>query len=168
VHILSIREAKMKISEIHIKNFRQFEDLKLNLTYPKGHPKEGSALDKVCIIGQSGTGKTTLLKILREGILSSLYDTIPIVTNAISKINFNENEHVKISCIQYFHNGIGIPNYKIGNRKEDGNNKSRYKPKNPQITKQLLFFPENITNIKDFEEIQFTSVPPLKFFDIIL
>ncbi|MEZ4888687.1 MAG: AAA family ATPase [Chitinophagales bacterium] len=158
----------MKISEIHIKNFRQFEDLKLNLTYPKDHPtKAGRALDKVCIIGQSGTGKTTLLKILREGILSSLYNTVPTVTNAIPKINFGENEHVKVSCIQYLSNGIGVPNYKIGNRKEDENNKSRYKPKNPQITKQLLYFPENLTNVKDFEEIQFTSVEERKKTDTL-
>lgn len=54
----------MKVKEIYIKDFRQFKDLTLDLTYPKGHAKEGMPLDKVCIIGQSGTGKTNLLKLL--------------------------------------------------------------------------------------------------------
>jgi predicted ATP-dependent endonuclease of OLD family len=54
----------MKVKEIYIKDFRQFKDFKLDLTYPKGHPKEYKPLDKVCFIGQSGTGKTSLLKLL--------------------------------------------------------------------------------------------------------
>lgn len=56
----------MKISKVRIKHLQQFQDLELDLTYPKGHEKEGKPLDKVCIIGQSGTGKTTLLKLLKE------------------------------------------------------------------------------------------------------
>lgn len=54
----------MKITKISIKDFHQFKDLEIDLTYPKGHKKAGEPLDKVCIIGQSGTGKTTLLKII--------------------------------------------------------------------------------------------------------
>lgn len=54
----------MKISEIEIKDFHQFKDFSIDLTYPKGHAKEGQPLDKVCFIGQSGTGKTTLLELI--------------------------------------------------------------------------------------------------------
>lgn len=54
----------MKISKIEIKDFHQFKDFSLDLTYPKGHEKEGKPLDKVCFIGQSGTGKTTLLELI--------------------------------------------------------------------------------------------------------
>lgn len=54
----------MKITKIKIDKYRQFEDFELDLTYPAGHPKEGQPLDKVCIIGQSGTGKTTLLELV--------------------------------------------------------------------------------------------------------
>ncbi len=54
----------MKISKIHIKDFHQFKDFTLDLTYPAGHEKEGKPLDKVCFIGQSGTGKTTLLELM--------------------------------------------------------------------------------------------------------
>ena len=52
----------MKLSQLHIQHYRQFDDLKLDLTYPEGHEKAGQPLDKVCFIGQSGTGKTTLLR----------------------------------------------------------------------------------------------------------
>ncbi len=54
----------MKITKIKLEDFHQFKNLEIDLTYPKGHKKEGEPLDKVCIIGQSGTGKTTLLKII--------------------------------------------------------------------------------------------------------
>jgi energy-coupling factor transporter ATP-binding protein EcfA2 len=36
----------------------------LDLTYPSGHPKAGKPLDKICLIGKNGTGKTTLLELL--------------------------------------------------------------------------------------------------------
>ena len=58
----------MKITRIKIKNYLQFQDLDIDLTYPKGHAKEGKALDKVCIIGRSGTGKTTLLNLVSYAI----------------------------------------------------------------------------------------------------
>jgi predicted ATPase len=51
----------MKVSRIEINDFQQFKDFELDLTYPEGHPKAGQPLDKVCFIGQSGTGKTTIL-----------------------------------------------------------------------------------------------------------
>lgn len=56
----------MKITSIHINDFQQFNDFHLDLTYPKGHPKEGKPLDKVCFIGQSGTGKTSLLNVVAD------------------------------------------------------------------------------------------------------
>ena len=58
----------MKVSELYIKKYHQFEDFKLNLTYPQGHKFAGKPLNKVCFIGQSGTGKTTLLELLKEFI----------------------------------------------------------------------------------------------------
>ncbi len=63
----------MKISKIEIKDFHQFKDLTIDLTYPKGHKKEGLPLSKVCFIGQSGTGKTSLLELIPKFL--SYYDT---------------------------------------------------------------------------------------------
>ena len=59
----------MKIKYLEIKNYKQFKDLTLDLTYPKGHPKVGEPLDKICIIGQSGTGKTNLLEIIKKSVI---------------------------------------------------------------------------------------------------
>ncbi len=56
----------MKISKINIKSAFIFNDLEINLTYPKGHEKEGQALDKVCVIGENGVGKTLLLELIGE------------------------------------------------------------------------------------------------------
>ncbi|MDR3695775.1 AAA family ATPase [Mucilaginibacter sp.] len=56
----------MKITHITLNNFLNFQaKLKIDLTYPKGHPKVGKPLDKICFIGQSGTGKTTLLNLIK-------------------------------------------------------------------------------------------------------
>jgi len=54
----------MKISRIYLRHFHQFKDFNIDLTYPKGHEKEGQPLNKICFIGQSGTGKTSLLELI--------------------------------------------------------------------------------------------------------
>ncbi|MCX6582747.1 MAG: AAA family ATPase [Candidatus Aminicenantes bacterium] len=55
----------MKIKKIELKGYNQFKNLEIDLTYPQGHTKEGKPLDKVCIVGQSGTGKTSLLRLIK-------------------------------------------------------------------------------------------------------
>src|SRR5216683_1748413 len=56
----------MRITRIHIKNYLNFrENLEIQLTYPEGHPKCGEPLDKICFIGQSSTGKTSLLNLIK-------------------------------------------------------------------------------------------------------
>lgn len=52
--------SKMHITELRIKNYRQFRNIHLNFC----DPSTGEPLDKVCFIGSNGTGKTTLLRIL--------------------------------------------------------------------------------------------------------
>ncbi|WP_155297360.1 hypothetical protein [Spirosoma aerolatum] len=52
----------MKITGIDIGEYHQFKNIKFDFTYPADHPKAGQPLEKVCFIGQSGTGKTTLFK----------------------------------------------------------------------------------------------------------
>jgi predicted ATPase len=54
----------MKITRLRIGNYHQFKDFDLPLVYPEGHAKAGKPLEKVCFIGQSGTGKTSLLELI--------------------------------------------------------------------------------------------------------
>ncbi|MBV7529458.1 ATP-dependent endonuclease [Chitinophaga sp. sic0106] len=75
----------MKVSRITIKDFHQFKDLDLDLTYPAGHPKAGKPLDKVCFIGQSGTGKTTLLEMIP--LFTSRYHTKSFPEESLDYIN---------------------------------------------------------------------------------
>ena len=53
----------MKISKLHIDQFRHLENLDFDFTYQSGDRK-GQPLDKICFIGQSATGKTSLLELL--------------------------------------------------------------------------------------------------------
>ena len=57
-------DYKMKITGIEIGEYRQFKNIKFDFAYPADHEKAGQPLEKVCFIGQSGTGKTTLLNIV--------------------------------------------------------------------------------------------------------
>lgn len=57
-----------KISRILVKELNQFKGFEIDLTYPVGHEKAGQPLDKVCFIGQNGTGKTSLISIIRAFI----------------------------------------------------------------------------------------------------
>ncbi|GAB4048797.1 AAA family ATPase [Spirosoma litoris] len=73
----------MKITGIEIGEYRQFKNIKFDFTYPKGHSKEGQPLDKVCFIGQSGTGKTTLLNVIWD-LLQEL--------NQVSRVSITLNK----------------------------------------------------------------------------
>lgn len=107
----------MKITGIEIGEYRQFKNIKFDFTYPEGHPKAGQPLEKVCFIGQSGTGKTTLLEMIlgffgsiikddsseiseviatfnSNGISNNVHSTIDLYS-----ISFKEKDHT-ISCIR--------------------------------------------------------------------
>ncbi|CAA6798556.1 MAG: Unknown protein [uncultured Aureispira sp.] len=98
----------MIIKKIHIKNHQQFKDLELDLTYPAGHEKAGEPLDKVCFIGQSGTGKTTLLEEIwlfskrHKGDLSESRYTNPIDSENL-EISAHENYFFERVNSAYFH-----------------------------------------------------------------
>lgn len=59
----------MKISKLHIDSFRHLENLDFDFTYPEDfhiEEKRGKPLDKICFIGQSATGKTGLLELIKD------------------------------------------------------------------------------------------------------
>lgn len=64
---------KQHITELYIKNYRQFRRLHLNFC----DPTTDQPLEKICFIGPNGTGKTTLL-----GLLSQIYQPDFVLKNA--------------------------------------------------------------------------------------
>jgi predicted ATP-dependent endonuclease of OLD family len=61
----------MKISKLHIDQFRHLENLDFDFTYQSGERK-GQTLDKICFIGQSASGKTSLLELIYDFNLNAL------------------------------------------------------------------------------------------------
>lgn len=60
----------MKICKIYIGDYKQFKRLELDFT----HPETGKPLDKICFIGRNGTGKSNLLELIRNTLISNLSD----------------------------------------------------------------------------------------------
>jgi len=79
----------MKITQINIKDYNQFQNLTLDLTYPKGHEKEAQPLDKICFIGQSGTGKTSLLNALRAMLTTPFLQRKTAISEKYQNSNMN-------------------------------------------------------------------------------
>ncbi|MEM8642511.1 MAG: AAA family ATPase [Cyanobacteria bacterium P01_G01_bin.54] len=59
----------MRISKILIKGFQQFQNFYLDLE----HPETGEAPEKVCFIGPNGTGKSTLLRLIRNALYNTTH-----------------------------------------------------------------------------------------------
>lgn len=62
----------MKLKKLTIDSYRHLENLRFDFSYPEGHPNAGQQLDKICIIGQSATGKTSILELIKDNILELL------------------------------------------------------------------------------------------------
>jgi AAA15 family ATPase/GTPase len=62
----------MKVKNLNINSYRHLKNIQFDFTYPKGHPKQDQPLDKICLIGQSASGKTSVLELINE-ISSNLY-----------------------------------------------------------------------------------------------
>ena len=144
----------MKISKIHIKDFHQFKDFTLDLTYPQGHEKAGQPLDKVCFIGQSGTGKTSLLELIPKFLY--LYDTNLIsnirleslITNVEVEVLFHGEDIVQLNLVY---------DYALDGKERDDiflfnkvNEKYRFNSEFSFVTSyssevsKLVYFPANI------------------------
>jgi predicted ATP-dependent endonuclease of OLD family len=94
----------MKISKLHIDQFRHLENLDFDFTYQSGERK-GEPLDKICFIGQSATGKTSLLELINKdvnGILKTGLDDHNYIW--INLHNYNSNLKLIIKDIVYEYN----------------------------------------------------------------
>jgi AAA15 family ATPase/GTPase len=77
----------MKLKNLHIDSYRHLENLHFDFTYQEGHEKAGKPLEKICIIGQSATGKTSLLELVRDCFLE--LDSLYVLGNKFSSISNN-------------------------------------------------------------------------------
>jgi hemerythrin-like domain-containing protein len=134
----------MKITRFVISDYHQFGYLNIDLTYPKGHPKEGKPLEKVCFIGKNGTGKTSILKFIKN-----FYNQLHSSNNNIvefDNINDTNNNNSQI-CFEVEHNNN---RYLIGKLKKfhvDGEFRSIVTNQGLQILKSDYY-----DNIPDFFE----------------
>jgi hypothetical protein len=63
--------VRVRITSFSIRDFQQFRELDLDFT----HPNTKEPLDRVCFVGPNGTGKSTLLQLLRQIIRPQPYTT---------------------------------------------------------------------------------------------
>lgn len=85
----------MKITGIEIGEYRQFKNINFDFTYPDYYhvvEKRGQPLEKVCFIGQSGTGKTTLLNVIEE-YFTVIDDDITTYQHKIDRYEKGEQAH---------------------------------------------------------------------------
>lgn len=106
----------MKISKLHIDQFRHLENLDFDFTYPEDfhiEEKRGKPLDKICFIGQSATGKTGLLELIYDRI-DSLDNLKKIRNNQIMTFGPHINLDVELefssnlNSYKYYKSGIHI------------------------------------------------------------
>lgn len=122
----------MKISKLHINQFRHLENLDFDFTYQSGERK-GQPLDKICFIGQSATGKTGLLELIYNDIQNIINIELDENNNIFSKSGKNfsniefelENQNIKTkinNSIIDFENGaleIYVENNKLNDSKKE-------------------------------------------------
>lgn len=150
----------MKISKLHIDTFRHLENLDFDFTYPldyKDKSKAGKPLDKICFIGQSATGKTGLLELIKETI-SQFYDSRIVSENEIlTSLHFNRFDielDFEADSIAYKHKKKSIEinnkkyNFHEGNYNSGSEDVIDYKNKLFYFTAEIL----SKQNIKLFEE----------------
>ncbi len=136
-----------KVSKIILKSYNHFkQNLEIDLTYPKGHEKVGQPLDKICIIGQSGTGKTTLLELIKN------FTFLKNKNTNITKVGENEVEveysykKIKLYVSSNENNDLTCKIINKGNKNDIKNYKSEPK---------LINFPAySVQNFDDFIEIE--------------
>lgn len=105
----------MKISKLHIEQFRHLENLDFDFTYPEDfhiEEKRGKPLDKICFIGQSATGKTSLLELINNDITNFLKTEIDDNGNIwmnFNKLNSNFKLNISEDIYEYIY-GVYLKN----------------------------------------------------------
>jgi ABC-type polar amino acid transport system ATPase subunit len=106
----------MKICKIYIKGYQQFQDVILDFT----HPETGEPLDKICLIGSNGTGKTTLINIVKDSLqrLSSPYNSRknaflaenPVLTDSVIVVEYFDSGSYFTDFFHFYTDKNGMVN----------------------------------------------------------
>ena len=147
----------MKISKLHIDQFRHLENLTFDFTYQSGERK-GQPLDKICFIGQSATGKTSLLELIYDRI-DSLDNLKKIRSNQIMTFGPHRKLDVELEFAsnlhyyKYYKSGIYIDdeNFEF----YDGNFSGTYQNLIENTNEKVIHIASEILskeNIKLFED----------------
>ncbi len=150
----------MKISKLHIDQFRHLENLDFDFTYPEDfhdESKRGKPLDKICFIGQSATGKTGLLDLIYEqfSFINNLFVDGELYSDSIGIKSINGI--IKFNLDDYF--------IELNNKNLKINEKTYYKRehtlgqlyvsgelfKNPDEKKCLFYYKANIISDKNLD-----------------
>lgn len=92
----------MKIQKLHIDSFRHLENVEFDFTYQTGERK-GQPLDKICLIGQSATGKTSVLEYINNVFELQSINNTPALKNINGTAEFRINKNM----IFKYENNIG-------------------------------------------------------------
>lgn len=151
----------MKISKLHIDQFRHLENLTFDFTYPEDfhiEEKRGKPLEKICFIGQSATGKTSLLELLDIKTHNNSYVDYPEEFehhSSLEKLKASLciffNDKSKEFCIQ---NQEILINYFVDEKLEtEDPTKKIFFPSELNINKVINFLqPENLQNIDNSDK----------------
>ncbi|MDI9309151.1 MAG: ATP-binding protein [Limnohabitans sp.] len=143
----------MKISKLYIDEYKHLKDLNFDFTYPMDFHdeiKRGKPLDKICFIGQSGTGKTKLLELIHKDI-SNLLNT---ELDEDSKIWINFNKYDSTIGLQINENNFSFKegNYYLnGNIIQRSSNKSTFTSTLIKEAKSLFYFTAELLSTKNLE-----------------
>lgn len=88
----------MKIKSLNINSYRHLQNINFDFTYPEGHANAGRPLNKICIIGQSATGKTSVLELIRNSI--SKLKTIQVIDGKYFRDYFNLDFRGQLEYLQ--------------------------------------------------------------------
>lgn len=99
----------MKIKRLKIDSYRHLENLEFDFTYQSGD-KKGQPLNKICLIGQSAVGKTSILEFIKESVTTfSIWHKVVLVappkqqSKSIvkpSNVNVQQSRMVKIAAMR--------------------------------------------------------------------
>jgi hypothetical protein len=133
----------MKISKLHIDQFRHLENLDFDFTYQTGERK-GQPLDKICFIGQSATGKTGLLELIYENLKFAI--ELKIIEN-----EYLTNNDLELNCKIEFEIKLKNRNFIFKNNEVIYGNTKYINNKSGGLSNKFLISENEIKNVFYFK-----------------